>query len=348
MFKKYITGFFLASVVLIGINLLIILISELKNLGNHQYSLYLITKYIVFLIPQNFLDIFPYALLIGSMIAFGSMAYHSEIVAINSHGVGIKKTIKIILIQTLFLSLFFTLLTNAIAPELSNKAQSMKNIALNKSSVNKNIWFKTSKSIINVDKVITDNDLENIKIYNITNGALSSIITAKKAFFTNQWNLVDVNLLDVENNKITNKNSYTITAKEFIPFQILKSRFNKKRYNSIEDLYNNIIFYNDRGMYYEDHKITFWQKVFLPISCCIIIFVGLPFLFTKIRSTNQSQKIIFGILFGVTYFVITNIIINIALIFNIPALICVLISMGLFVLFGVFLFNKLVKEHIPI
>ena len=60
--------------------------------------------YIILLIPQNILDIFPYALLIGSMISFGSMAFHSEFIALNSHGVGIRKTIIIILLQTLIMS----------------------------------------------------------------------------------------------------------------------------------------------------------------------------------------------------------------------------------------------------
>ena len=117
---------------------------------------------------------------------------------------------------------------------------------------------------------------------------------------------------------------------------------------SIESLYANIIFYNELGIYYEEHKVMFWQKILLPISCCIIDFVGIPFLFTKIRSTNQSQKIIFGILFGITYFVISSIIINVCLILNISALISVSISMAIFFIFGYFLFNKLVKSHIHI
>ncbi len=86
MFRKYLIGFTLAISILLSINLLIIFLSELKNLGISQYDLILLVKYIIFLVPQNILDIFPYALLIGSMIAFGSMSHHSEIIALNSHG----------------------------------------------------------------------------------------------------------------------------------------------------------------------------------------------------------------------------------------------------------------------
>ena len=88
MLKKYLAGFALAITVLLGINLLVIFIAELKNIGSHEYTISVLFNYVIYVIPQNILDIFPYALLIGSMISFGSMAYHSEFVAINSHGIG--------------------------------------------------------------------------------------------------------------------------------------------------------------------------------------------------------------------------------------------------------------------
>ena len=79
-----------------------------------------------------------------------------------------------------------------------------------------------------------------------------------------------------------------------------------------------------------------------------MVFIGVPFLFTSVRSTNQSQRLIYGVLFGITYFVITSIITNLALIVGIPALPSVLLSMFLFILVGHLLFNNLIKKEIPI
>jgi lipopolysaccharide export system permease protein len=348
MFRKYLIGFALAISVLLSINLLIIFLSELKNLGINQYDFILLFKYIIFLIPQNILDIFPYGLLIGSMIAFGSMSYHSEIVALNSMGIGIKKTIFIILLQTFFIAMIVNLAGNYFAPDSAIHAQNIKNTALKKNIENKEVWFKGKNAIINVKKVITENNLENIEIYSIDNGMMSSILTADKGTYNKEWNLESIKIIDINNNKIIYKKSLIISSDNFIPSQVLKSSFHKKRYHSIQDLYNNIAYFDERGIYYEDHKIAFWQKIFLPFSRCIIVFIGIPFLFTKARSTNQSQRIIYGVLFGITYFVVSSILINASLILNIPALVSVLISMGIFIVFGFLLFNRLIKMNIPI
>jgi LPS export ABC transporter permease LptG len=348
MLKRYLIGFSLAITVLLGINLLLVFIAELKNIGSHQYTISVLFNYVIYLIPQNILDIFPYALLIGSMISFGSMAYHSEFVAINSHGIGIKKVIYLIIFQTFIISAMLTIIINLIAPKYSNEAQSLKNISLNKALSDKSLWFKSSNYIVNINKIITDKRLENIVIYNIRDGSLTSVISAEKGFYNQQWTLKNVEIHDTNLNKVSTEESYFLKSDDFVPSEILKSQFNKKRYISIQDLYRNINYHNTAGIPYENHKVIFWKKVLLPFSCCIIVFIGLPFLFTRMRSTNQSQRLIFGVLFGITYFVLTSIITNLSLIIGIPALASVLISMVLFIAIGIYLFNSLVKKDIPI
>ena len=109
------------------------------------------------------------------MISFGSMAYHSEFVAINSHGIGIKKIIYIIIMQTFIISSLLTITINSIAPTYSNEAQTLKNLSLNKALSDKNLWFRSSNYIVNVNKVITDKRLEDIVIYNIQDLSLIHI-----------------------------------------------------------------------------------------------------------------------------------------------------------------------------
>ena len=60
--------------------------------------------------------------------------------------------------------------------------------------------------------------------------------------------------------KSSTQETYTIQADNFIPFEILKSQFNKKRYISIEDLFRNINFHNKIGIPYDEHKVVFLEE----------------------------------------------------------------------------------------
>ena len=51
----------------------------------------------------------------------------------------------------------------------------------------------------------------------------------------------DINKLSIK--QISNKETQILSSDKFIPSQILKSKFNKKRYHSIQDLYENIVFH---------------------------------------------------------------------------------------------------------
>ena len=59
-----------------------------------------------------------------------------------------------------------------------------------------------------------------------------------------QWTLEQVSIHNPINNEIKTKETHIIEVDNFIPFEISKSQFNKKRYISVEDLFKNIHFHN--------------------------------------------------------------------------------------------------------
>ena len=56
--------------------------------------------------------------------------------------------------QTFIISSLLTITINSIAPTYSNEAQTLKNLSLNKALSDKNLWFRSSNYIVNVNKVI--------------------------------------------------------------------------------------------------------------------------------------------------------------------------------------------------
>ena len=102
-----------------------------------------------------------------------------------------------------------------IAPRYSNEAQTIKNISLNKAISDKNLWFRSADYVVNVNKIITDKKLEDIIIYNLNDGSLLSIISAKNGTYDNKWTFKNVRIHDLSLNKISMKESFTRTVRRF-------------------------------------------------------------------------------------------------------------------------------------
>ena len=125
-------GLVVSLTVLVSIEIFFSFTAELKNLGFGNYTMPVITKYIILNIPKSLEIMFPYAVLIGSMLSLGAMSSDMEFVSMQAAGISISKIITIILIQAFLLSSIFYYVTDNVVPKYSNKAEMKKNLALNK------------------------------------------------------------------------------------------------------------------------------------------------------------------------------------------------------------------------
>ena len=158
LFARFFIGLVVSLSVLVSIEIFFSFTAELKYLNVGNYNMLVITKYIILNIPKSIEIMFPYAVLIGSMLSLGAMSSDMEFISMQSAGISISKIISIILIQAFLLSCVFYYATDSLVPKYSNKAEKKKNLALNKKLVfNKNgVWFKDKGTFIKINEIYSD------------------------------------------------------------------------------------------------------------------------------------------------------------------------------------------------
>lgn len=55
------------------------------------------------------------------------------------------------------------------------------------------------------------------------------------------------------------------------------------------------------------YEIGFWRKVFYPLSCLVMVVLGLPFAYLHFRSGTISSYVFIGVLVGISFFLLNNI-----------------------------------------
>jgi len=343
LFKRFLLGLFVSIVVLVSIETFFSFTAEIKYLDQGRYDLTTILKYIILNIPKSIDIMYPYAVLIGAMLSLGAMASDMEFVSMQSAGISVTKIISIIIIQVFLFSCIFYYVTDSIIPKYSSKAERKKNLALNKKIIfhNNGIWFKDKSTFIKIDEIYSDSNLQGITMYDYDkNDKLISVKYIKKAYAdNNKWSLKNVTEIFLDSYPVIKKHHAEQILNNFIDKNLISIKTQKYHSISLRNVEKNIRYLEKNKLDSSIQKKIFWEKIFKPISTVIMLFLAMPFIFGKLRSTNASKRIVIGVFIGISFFIISSILPNIGMLIGLTPFINVLLPHLVFVIVGKYLYE---------
>ena len=350
LFHRFILGLIVSLTVLVSIETFFSFTAELKYLNVGDYNILVITKYIILNIPKSLEIMFPYAVLIGSMLSLGAMSSDMEFISMQSAGISVSKIITIILIQAFLLSSIFYYTADSLVPKYSNKAETKKNFALNKKLIfNKNgVWFKDKNTFIKINEIYSDIKLNGIIMYNYDiNDSLSSIKHIRYAeFIDNRWHLREINQTIINDSLITKKYSKESYVDTLIDRKLINIKTHKSSSLSLADVSQNINYLVKNNLDSNIQKKIYWEKIFMPLSTVVMLFLSMPFIFGKHRSANLSKRLVLGLFIGIGFFIITSILPNLGMVLGILPFINVLLPHILFIVLGKYLLEYQLRDGI--
>tara|TARA_Y100000992_G_scaffold102533_1_gene66671 strand:+ start:394 stop:1470 length:1077 start_codon:yes stop_codon:yes gene_type:complete len=344
LFTRFLIGLLVSLTVLVSIEVFFSFTAELKYLGQGNFGMENILKYSILSLPKSILIMFPYAVLIGSMLSLGAMAADMEFISMHSSGISITKIITIILIQAFLLSALFYTVADSVVPEYTSKAENKKNTALNKKIIyeNNGVWFKDKNTFIKIHEIYSDENLKSIVMYKYdSDNVLLSIKTIKEATYMNsKWHLKGIEETFLNEIPVSKKYSYEEVTSSFIDKKLINIKTHKSESLSLTDVVRNINYLKNNGLDTDVQKKIFWEKIFKPFSTIIMLFLAMPFIFGKHRSSNLSKRIVLGLFIGIIFFIVTSMLPNLGMVLGIMPFINVLLPHVVFIIIGLLLLNR--------
>ena len=123
----------------------------------------------------------------------------------------------------------------------------------------------------------------------------------------------------------------------FIDKNLIMIKTDKSESLSLSDVIKNISYLEQNNLDSDIQKKIFWEKLFQPFSAVIMLFLALPFIFGKLRSTQTSKRIIIGLFIGIAFFIVSSILPNLGMILGLTPFINILIPHLIFVYAGNYL-----------
>ena len=316
LLTRYLASEIYSSLLLVFSSLIMLfaffdLLGELNDMGKGHYTLSYVLMYVILTIPTRIYELFPVAVLIGTIFALVQMAANSELTIYRSSGASLKQMVRAILKIGLPLMILSLMVGEFIAPPSMRFAQEIRLKALNAQvsfkEFRSGVWVKDERSFVNVKNVLPDSTLLNISIYEFDeNFSLLGITAAQRGNFVKEgsWQLEGVmqTRFDPKGAQIVH-----LARKEWpssITPDILRVLMVVPEQMSAWNLYLYTQHLKENKQEATRYEIEMWNKIVYPFSVMVMMLLALPFASHQKRSGGISGKIFTGIVLGLSFYFI--------------------------------------------
>lgn len=314
LLTRYLSREIYGSLALVFTSLLMLfaffdLLGELSDMGRGQYNIYYVLLYVLLTVPTRIYELFPVAVLIGTIFALVQMAANSELTIYRSSGASLKQMVRALLKIGLPLMILSLVIGEFIAPSSMKLAQEVRLKALNAQvsfrEFRSGVWVKDERSFVNVKIVQPDTTLQNVSIYEFDeNFTLRGIVAAKRANYVQEgsWQLEDV--LQTHFDKLGAKVSHQAKRewRSAITPDILRVLMVVPEQMSAWSLYLYTQHLKENKQESTRYEIEMWNKLVYPFSVMVMMLLALPFASHQRRQGGISGKIFTGIVLGLSFY----------------------------------------------
>lgn len=286
-------------------------VSEMDDVGKGQYSMLEAGLFVLLSLPKRLYEIFPTAVLIGSLLSLGTLAGNSEFTVMRAAGVSIMRIVFSVLRAGFILLVFIALIGELVVPISERQAQTLRAEDLQqtiKLAGEGGFWARDGQRFLHVSHVLPGMNLGQVNIYELSkDNKLIQVTHAKSANYINgQWKLNDIKQTDFSHDQVESKT---------IESEVWQKLLNPDLFNvvSVEpdnmsaiDLFKYSRYLKNNDLDSSHYELAFWIKVFTPVSSLVMLLIALPFIFGSQRSGGAGNRMLVGLLLGIGFYLLNR------------------------------------------
>ncbi|TDN44565.1 LPS export ABC transporter permease LptG [Haemophilus haemolyticus] len=336
--KSILGSIFATLLTLVGLSAIIKFVEQFRSVGKGTYDIWQAVAFTGLTIPKDIETFFPMAALLGALMALGNLASRSELVVMQAAGFSRFKIGMAVMKTALPLVLLTMVIGEWGIPQTEQFARDMRARALSGGSMlsmKNGVWAKDGNNFVFVRRVTDDAKLNDIYIYTFDqNRNLTELKHANQASYSeneSKWTLRQVNHSMISKDEIKTSNRLSEKWETNLTPDKLGAVSLRPTSLSISGLYNYISFLRETGQDVSRFELTFWRKIFQPVSVGVMMLLALSFIFGSLRSVTAGARIVTGICFGFLFYVVNEIFGQMSVVYNIPAVFGALMPSLLFI-----------------
>ena len=286
-------------------------------------------------LPQHFYELFPIAVLIGSIFSLARMAQSSEFTILRTGGLGPTRALSLLASLALGFALLTFVVGDFAAPYFERQTEIVRaSFAGNLAQGRSGVWLKDRQLTaagernysVNIQQASASGELQDVRIFEFNDvGGLVSRIQASRARVdaNGLWRLSDVVQTEWLGLPLPSTRPHSlpaVAAQELVRETRLAELKWQSSLNagviaaavlpagsmSTFELYRYVQHLSAQEQSAQAHNIQFWRKALYPFACFVMLALALPFAYLHGRSGGISLKVFGGIMLGISFVLLNN------------------------------------------
>lgn len=295
--------------VLLGLFTFVTFIDELGEIKEGQYGIWHVLQYVLLKVPKNLYEIFPIATLIGAILGLSVLAKDSELTAMRASGVSIRRMVGSVSKVGVLLAIVAFLLGEVVSPYTETRSLQVQNES---SSIGQKedfgVWLRDNNTYVNIGEVLPDLTLLDVKIFEFdSQNRLRFLSVAERGQFNGNERRWLLNGLKRTMINESSSQADQVTAAYWstdVSPQILAVFKIQPDQLPIWQLSRYINHLRSNKQETEDYELVYWSKLVKPFATAIMLILAIPFVFKSIRSGGLGRSLFFGIMVGLSFFIL--------------------------------------------
>jgi lipopolysaccharide export system permease protein len=335
-----------ALIAIIGLDVVAGIVDQMGDIKrNYKFADVLI--YVATKLPSTIYEYIPLASLIGCLVGLGMLATNSEVVVMRASGISLIRIVLMVFKPVLIFVFVAALIGEYFSPYLDQLADSRRDYlrkgesALDSTS---GFWAREGSEFIHFNAVFPGGVLFGVTRYKLDDERRleEASFSTRATFNKTEGFWVEENVsstLFIEQQTYTRKWVTRKWKTELTP-EVLTLNILPADALSAGSLSDHIDYLDERKADAAKYRLAFWEKVFQPLSILGLVLVGIAFVFGPLRQATVGFRVFVGVLFGISFKLISDILGPLSIVFEMPPMLAILAPIAVCFAIGLILLRR--------
>lgn len=355
LYREIVVSVAFVAVAFLALFYFIDVVEDLDQVGKRGRTVWHVAQAALFELPGHFYELFPIAVLIGTIYALSRLAQSSEFTILRTSGLGPWRALRMLaLLGVVFGTLTF-LVGDFAAPASERAAVRLKAQFSGGMRVGgAGAWLKERRSVpggerswsVNIGGTSGSGQLDDLLLMEFDDhGRLLTRIGAPRATLDEEgtWILRDVLVTrwpvpGASPPEVHQERHPQLAWQTTLTADVVAAAVLPLATMTTLELYRYSAHLSDQEQATQRHLIRFWKKALYPLACLVMVALALPFAYLHARTGGVSLKVFGGIMLGIAFVLLNNLAGHIGLLRDwtpwaaaaLPSLLFLLMSMAAF------------------